>query len=277
MVADWFDGREIATAMSILVMSWPLGIALGQVGHASIAEQHGWRLPFQLASLYCGAAGLAILALYRPRKLASPAQPHAAARMTGQDWQLILCAGGAWALLNAAYVVYLSFGPKVLEALGHAPLAAAATTSLASWVMAGSAILCGLFVDRFGHRGLVIGICMLGGMGAFWMLSLPGAGLVASGLFGLLGIAPAGVIMALAGMALRPEVRAFGMGVFFTVYFAAMLAVPPLAGALLDATGQPMAPIWLGIALLAGVVPLVLVFTRVKSGAPRGQDAPLPS
>lgn len=33
MVADWFEGREIATAMSILVMSWPFGIAMGQVGH----------------------------------------------------------------------------------------------------------------------------------------------------------------------------------------------------------------------------------------------------
>jgi len=27
MVADWFEGREIATAMSILVMSWPFGRA----------------------------------------------------------------------------------------------------------------------------------------------------------------------------------------------------------------------------------------------------------
>ena len=41
MVADWFDGREIATAMSILVMSWPFGIAMGQVGHTWLAELYG--------------------------------------------------------------------------------------------------------------------------------------------------------------------------------------------------------------------------------------------
>lgn len=29
MVADWFAGREIVTAMVILVASWPLGLALG--------------------------------------------------------------------------------------------------------------------------------------------------------------------------------------------------------------------------------------------------------
>jgi MFS family permease len=29
MIADWFVGREIVTAMAILVASWPLGLALG--------------------------------------------------------------------------------------------------------------------------------------------------------------------------------------------------------------------------------------------------------
>jgi MFS family permease len=29
MVTDWFAGREIITAMGILVASWPLGLALG--------------------------------------------------------------------------------------------------------------------------------------------------------------------------------------------------------------------------------------------------------
>ena len=32
MVADWFEGREIATAMSIFVASLPFGIAMGQIG-----------------------------------------------------------------------------------------------------------------------------------------------------------------------------------------------------------------------------------------------------
>ncbi len=50
MVADWFAGREIATAMAVLVMSWPFGIAMGQVGHAWLAVHQGWRWPF-------GAAG----------------------------------------------------------------------------------------------------------------------------------------------------------------------------------------------------------------------------
>lgn len=265
MVADWFEGREIATAMSILVMSWPLGIAMGQVGHVWMAETHGWRLPFQVASCYCFVAAFAIFALYRQPQTISHMHNRVGAKMNTQEWYLTLCAGGAWAFFNAAYVIYLSFGPKVLESLGQSTFSAAGTVSVGSWLMAASAVLCGLVVDRFGHRTLVISVCMLGGGAGLCLLGLPGAGLLASVLFGLLGIAPAGVIMALAGMALRPEVRAFGMGVFFTIYFAIMLAVPPVAGALLDATGQPMTPILLGIALLASVVPLVLVFKLIKS------------
>ena len=265
MVADWFDGKEIATAMSVLVMSWPLGIAMGQVGHAWVAEIYGWRLPFQIASLYCFVAAVSILCFYRQPQVAVPVQTAVAPRLNSQEWQLILCAGGSWALFNAAYVVYLSFGPMVLEGLGQSNLGAATTISVGSWVMAASAILCGFIVDRFGHRYLVIIVCLLGGMGGLSMLGVPGAGLAASVLFGFLGIAPAGVIMALAGMALRPEVRAFGMGVFFTVYFAIMWAVPPMAGALLDATGRSMAPILLAIVLLASVIPLVLAFKGIKS------------
>src|SRR5206468_11678903 len=37
MTADWFAGRELATAMAVLVMSWPGGIALGQVVHGWLA------------------------------------------------------------------------------------------------------------------------------------------------------------------------------------------------------------------------------------------------
>jgi len=41
MVADWFSGREIATAMGTLVSSWPLGIALGLLAFGSIGTAHG--------------------------------------------------------------------------------------------------------------------------------------------------------------------------------------------------------------------------------------------
>ena len=41
MTADWFSGRELATAMSVMVMSWPFGLAMGQIGHGWLSTHNG--------------------------------------------------------------------------------------------------------------------------------------------------------------------------------------------------------------------------------------------
>ncbi|SDZ56612.1 hypothetical protein SAMN05444004_12229 [Jannaschia faecimaris] len=49
-----------ANAMSILVMSWPFGIAMGQGGHAWLAEAYGWWVPFQVVPPYCIPAAVGL-------------------------------------------------------------------------------------------------------------------------------------------------------------------------------------------------------------------------
>ncbi|WP_108783255.1 MFS transporter [Pontivivens insulae] len=267
MVADWFEGREIATAMSVLVMSWPFGIAMGQVGHAWLELAFDWRAPFLIASAYCMMAAMGVFALYRPPQSHRNAGFSTSARLAGLEWRLVLCAAAAWGVFNAAYVTYLTFGPKVLEASGTSAVAAAGVISIGSWLMIASGTLCGQIVDRFGRRDVVLALCMSGAVLSLWMLSLQGAGVLASLLFGLVGMAPAGVIMSLAGLALRPQSRAFGMGVFFTNYYAIMFLTPPAVGAIQDATGQPEGAILLAMVLFASVVPLALAFTFFKTRA----------
>jgi len=265
MVADWFEGREIATAMSILVMSWPFGIAMGQVGHAWLAELYNWRGPFWAASAWCALAALAVLAFYRaPHDVATRAGGRPS-RLLPREWGLILCAGLAWGAFNAGYVVYLSFGPMMLQSQGLGTLAAAAVISAGSWLMILSGAACGYLVDRFGRREAILGLCMAAAVAALVLLGLPGAGLPASLLFGLLGMAPAGVIMSLAGQAVAPERRAFGMGVFFTIYYAIMAASPPVAGSLLDRSGTPSAAILFGATLFALVLPAAILFRTLKA------------
>ena len=272
MVADWFEGREIATAMSILVMSWPFGIAMGQVGHAWLAQTYGWQVPFQAASAYCLIAAVGVFVLYRPPHDLPDETGGARVSMTRQEWRLMLCAAAAWGVFNAAYVTYLAFAPKVLEDHGQTAVAAASIISIGSWIMIISGAACGQFVDRFGRRNTVLAVCMGGAIAALLLLGLPGAGIGASILFGLIGMAPAGVIMAMAGQAMRPQVRAFGMGMFFTVYYAIMWITPPVAGAILDATGNPQGPLWLAMILFAVVVPLGIAFQFLKCAPVTGQE-----
>ncbi|NKB54010.1 MAG: MFS transporter [Rhizobiaceae bacterium] len=270
MIADWFEGREIATAMSILVMSWPFGIAMGQIGHTWLAQTFDWHTPFFVASAYCGVAALAVTTIYRPPNDQTSLKGSAKLSMKPQEWRLVVCAGIAWGVFNAGYVVYLAFAPNVLVSLGSSTLTAASIVSFGSWIMIVSGTVCGLIADRFGRRDLILMICMTSAVVALLLIQVPGAGIPASLLFGLLGMAPAGVIMALIGQAVRAENRAFGMGVFFTVYYAIMTASPPIAGYLFDIRERADDPLVFGMALFAVVVPASLIFRYFKSATPAG-------
>ena len=117
-----------------------------------------------------------------------------------------------------------------------------------------SGAACGQLADRSGRPGIVLTICMIGAMAALALLAGNGNGLVSSLMFGLIGMAPAGVIMALAGEAMRPDRRAIGMGIFFTGYYAIMAAGPPIAGWIYDTSGNVFDPIILSIVLFGSVI-----------------------
>jgi predicted MFS family arabinose efflux permease len=251
MVADWFAGRELATAMAILVMSWPFGIAMGQVGHGWLAEMHGWRAPFAAASAYCLAAAALVLAFYRPPRRAVAAAAPPSYRLTRREWSLTLIASLVWAAFNAGYIVYLSFAPRVLTAGGLGPLEAASIISLASWVMIVSGAACGQLADRTGRSDLILTVCLCTGMASLALLPNVGWAVPLSLAYGLIGMAPAGLIMALTGAAMAPEKRAFGMGVFLSAYYVITAPAPAIAGWIYDRTGDPYLPILFAITLFA--------------------------
>src|SRR5438270_8049264 len=77
--------------------------------------------------------------------------------------------------------------------------------------------------------------------------------------------APAGLIMALPAEALRPQSRAAGMGVFYTLYYGLMAVLPGIAGIVRDRTASAEAPLlFVAAMLLAG-----LVFLLAFRGAQR--------
>lgn len=268
MVADWFAGRELAMAMAILVMSWPFGIAMGQVGHGWLEATQGWRAPFVVASLYCLAGAIAMLVAYRPPRSAVAAAALLSTRLTSREWTLTLIAAVAWATFNAGYVIYLSFAPRVLVAGGLGAFEAASILSLASWVMILSGALCGLVADRTGRADLILYFCLGCAMVSLALLPQVAWAVPVSLLFGLLGMAPAGIIMALTGAAMAPQNRAFGMGVFLSVFFLLTGPAPALAGWLYDRTGDPFVPILAAIAMF-GLTIVTYAFFRIAQRVTR--------
>jgi MFS family permease len=250
MTADWFAGNQLATAMGILVMSWPLGVAIGQIGHVWLALHFDWRAAFLAASLYCALSGLALFLLYQPPAALKPvlAGPMGLPR---HELVLTLLAATAWGLYNAGFIVYLSFAPRVLVAGGYGPTQAAAVISLASWVMILSGPIGGRLADRSGRGPLILYVCTAGGIVSLLLLQHTGMAVLLSLAYGVFGGAPAGVIMALTGESMAPQRRAFGMGLFFSLYFVLMTLGPPIAGWLFDLSGDPFSPILFAIGLFA--------------------------
>lgn len=264
MTSDWFSGRELATAMGVFVMSWPLGIALGQIGHEWIAEAANWRWAFLAASAYCAIGGAVVIGWYRPPSHPDGARQTSVSRLSRRELQLTLIVALVWGVFNAGYVVYLTFGPLMLETHGLGAIEAAAIISIASWAMIFSGAACGQISDRLKRPNLILTVCMIGAMVSLALLPVSGTGIAVSLAFGLVGMAPAGVIMALTGEAMRPERRAFGMGVFLSGYFLINAVAPPIAGWIYDTTSDPFSPVIFGIVLFGLVIVTNVWFRMVQ-------------
>lgn len=266
MVADWFDGKELATAMSVIVMSWPFGIAIGQVGHVWLAALFDWRVAFLAASLYCCLGAVGIFSVYRAPINKNQAPPRAQLGLPPNQLTLTLLSSLVWAFFNAGYIVYLSFGVSVLVNGGYEPARAAATISLASWVMLFSGAICGQISDRFKRPDLILYVCLTGGIVALVLLPWTEFAVGLSLLFGLIGMAPAGIIMALTAESMTPHRRAFGIGVFFSSYFVITTPAPGIAGWLYDETGIAYWPIMFAAALflLVGIANAVFRHSQAR-------------
>jgi hypothetical protein len=88
-------------------------------------------------------------------------------------------------------------------------------------------------------------------------------------------MAPAGLIMALTGAAMAPHKRAFGMGIFFSVYFLLVAPAPAVAGWLFDRTGSAFAALLFAIALLVLTLVANFAFRLAQNRLPGAKRQPI--
>ena len=270
MLVDWFAGREISTAMGIFINSWPVGIALALLVLPSVATTGGLTGVWAFVIGIIGIALVAFALLYQT----PPTTSQPAAVMGGAGFPIITLtlASTIWALYNVGLAMVFAFGPSVLSERGWSLTAASSTTSIFVIATAIALPLGGIIADRTGRRDTVILISLIG-YSALLPVALyaPAWGItialsVAGFFFGL----GAGTIMTLPAVILRPETRALGMGVFFSIYYALMMAGPAIAGALADRAGEAGVTFLFGSALLIACIPALGVFrlmTRIKGAA----------
>lgn len=257
MIADWFTGKEISTAMGVMLTSWPVGIGLALVTLGSVAERWSWR-GSMLVTAGAAVAGLLLLAgLYR-----DPPWLAGAARSPGtptldlplRAWALSATAGLCWSAFNASFIVVASFAPALLIARGASVADAGSLVSLAIWASLVSVPLGGYVADRLRRPNLVIAAGALATALSILLLPLlpyPVFWLVLAGT--LAGLAP-GAIMALLPEALEQEHLATGLGTLYTLMYLGMALAQPLAGLTRDLSGSPAMPMVFAAVLMATTV-----------------------
>jgi MFS family permease len=263
MVTGWFAGKEIASAMAIFVNSWPAGIALSLLTLPSIGTSYGVdAVHLSIAALM--AIGILLALLYRPPP-GEVAAAASSARLDMKTLMAVMVAGLIWGLFNVGFAVIFSFGPTMLVERGWTIAQAGSVISIVLWIAVFSVPFGGFIADRLKRPQsvLVAGSIVFASL----MLCLAHTGAVIASVIalGLVSGQPAGPVMSLPARVLQPATRAVGMGVFYTLYYAAMMLGPIIGGAAAKWTGSAAAAFDFGALVLVACPLLLVLFNRVAA------------
>ena len=191
----------------------------------------------------------------------------------GSTLVALIVAGLIWGLFNVGFATIFSFGPSMLNERGWSVSAAGSVISIVLWVAVMSIPFGGFLADRSRRPNWVLG----GGCVAFavLMILLPRSDVVIPLVtaIGLLCGLPAGPIMSLPARILKPETRAVGMGIFYTLYYGTMLLGPVVAGAIAKSTGHAASAFDFGAATLLACPLLLWMFNRLPVARPKPKIA----
>ncbi|MDH3318092.1 MAG: MFS transporter [Betaproteobacteria bacterium] len=271
MVTDWFAGKELVLAMSILVNTWPIGIGIALLTQGALAQSVSWQAAFVATAAMAALGMVSVFFGYTPSPGAPIAQKVDLRRFARQEWILIGATAMPWMLYNAGYVLIVAFLPIYFVHSGLSLVAAGGFTAINTILTIASVQAGGLLVQRYGRANLLVHAGLAG-----WALAT--IGLVTSTAplpwliaAGLLGGLPAGVLVSLPGEVLHAESRSAGMGIFFTVNYVGMAMAPAIAGVIALRTASSAAPIWMAAACLAAAAGAFAIarWLQKSAAAPR--------
>lgn len=284
LVGDLFEGREVVTAMAILMNSWPVGIALGLWTQGIIAEIWGWNAVFLVAGLGSLLGFFLVAFVYRVQKpdTGMDTAPDAASqtgastgparsRISRREVLLIVLSGLIWTLFNGGFLMVMSFGPNLMVARGS-DVALSGLLISNGTIAYMIAIPLGAWLSEKWNRPNLVMTCSFA-IGALAVTLVPFVAdplilFIVAGVF--IGI-PTGNVMALTVEVVRPENRNTGTGIYYSIHHIGLTAMPILAGWLVDVTGDAAMPMIVGGASSALAI-LFLALLRLAQRRLAGVD-----
>lgn len=277
IATDWFAGRELSTAIGVLLGTFPLGVALAMATLGIVAAATSWQAAVAAIAASAALIFMLVARCYRD----PPSEPTAvdAARsgrflaISTPELRLVILAGVAFALVNAALVVFTSFTPPLLIERGRSETQAGVLASLTSWVLIGTVVLAGYLLDRARHA--TVWLALSAGLTAMACLATPivepaWLGIV---LFGIVSAPVTVGSMALPGQVLSRRSRSTGFGLFFTMNYLGFGLLPPVAGFLLDLTHEAALPLWFSGSLYLAILPCLAMFQWLRRRSSRESES----
>jgi predicted MFS family arabinose efflux permease len=265
VIADWFHGKWFMLAISASVGAYPIGVGLGQLTQPPLAVAFGWPAAFLAGGAIQAVAFVLFLASFRDAPRTLPTR-RSLALPSARECLLAAIAGLVWAGYTSGYTGFLSYAPSLMALRGESMAMTGVVIAIATWGSlpptlfgAGLANRYGAFrVFLIGTSAVVIGITgsALTDWPILWAVVL-----------GIIGQIHPGVIQAVGTLSARVETRAAGMGIFYSVYYAAGTVVPALCGAAADWAGGPDGALLCAAVVSALGVPAYMLHRRMASHA----------
>ena len=264
MATDWFVGREIGTALALLVTSWPVGIGIALIVLPWIAITFSVPSAFLSTAVAAAVVLVLVAAIYRPPAMAATVPEGGSSfRLSWREKGLVSLAGAVWALFNVGCIIVLSFTPSLLSTQGITAREAGVATSFASWTLISTMVLGGILLDRIGYAtALMTTSFAVLGLSMMLLPSAPSFALIA--FIGVVAGLPCGAMLVLPTEVLRPQSRAAGMGIFYTWYYVGMTLLTPAAGLARDLSGNPGAPLIFAGSLEIAAIAVLGIFRMLQ-------------
>lgn len=250
MMADQFAGKRLFLPMSLFIVGWPLGIAAAQVSQPSMAAASGWPSVFLAAAVLQGVCALGFVLLYRDPMASATSLSIKPAWPTARETLQISAAGIVWMLINAAYILLLSFGPAFVLEQGATVTQASQTVSLMSWIALIAIPLGGYMAGRLQLPTGIMVLSLAVSLVVVGLLAQADASALNFALFGFAFALATPIVATLPAEILRPESRGAGLSLFYGWFYAGSAALPMVAGTVADRSGSAQPAIVLAAVLV---------------------------
>jgi MFS family permease len=257
VIAELFAGPRFMMALSIPICAFPIGLGLAQLVLPPVLDRYGLSAALLTDVLPAGAALVLFAASYQAPASAI-ALPRRFSLPSANECMLLVIAGGIWTLYTSGFSGFASYLPTSMTVRGYGLGAIALVMTIVTWGNVPGTLAGGGLAARFGGFNIfLIGSVALSiGMTGAALTDWPVTWAL---LLGVVGSIQPGVIMAVGTLSARPENRAVGMGLFYTIYYLGGTFTPALCGMVADAAGRPEGGLLAAAAICALAIPFYIL------------------